>query len=75
MAASNIRKLSHRALNIFMAEVDDDTLSVEVDDDFVPTDLEASSTLFVIITLLIIITILFELLKDFLLDSSTKFTR
>lgn len=45
------------------------------DDSFVATSFESATLIFVIVSCLIAITIFFELVKDYAIESSTKFTR
>lgn len=51
--------------------------STSVDDDsvFEPNPFEVTMLIFTIITCLVIVTILFEIIKDFAIETSNKYTR
>lgn len=64
-------------IKIFKATTNDDDTSV-VDDTtatFHPNGYQVATVIFVIITFLVIITILFELLKDYMIESSDRYTK
>ena len=61
-----------------VVDEEDDAYEEEDDDEeeeFVPSPFQVALVIFIIITFLIIVTILFELIKDYAIEESSKYMR
>lgn len=54
---------------------DDEVVEDDDEEEFVPSPFQVALVIFVIITFLIIVTILFELIKDYAIEESSKYMR